>query len=68
MVITSDNQKINLGLNLKFEAKGLKVLGYSRKDGRSWEFSDMAVDLLREYKVCDMCDWIKKGMISILVI
>ncbi|GLB40750.1 putative multifunctional protein that exhibits several independent functions at different levels of the cellular processes [Lyophyllum shimeji] len=50
MVITSDNQKTNLGLSLKFEAKALKVIDYSRKDGRHWEFSEKAVGLLREYK------------------
>lgn len=50
MVITSDGQKNNLGLSLKFEAKGLKVIDYSRKDGRYWEFSEKAVDLIREYK------------------
>lgn len=51
MVLSSDNRKTNLGLSLKFEAKGLKVIGYSRKEGRFWEFSDKAVDLIREYKV-----------------
>jgi len=51
MVITSDNQKTNLGLSLKFDAKGLKVIDYSRKEGRHWEFSDRAVELIREYKV-----------------
>ena len=61
MVLTSDNQKVNLGLSLKFEGKGMKVLDYSRKSGgsggghwrdrRVWEFSDKAVDLLQEYKV-----------------
>ena len=40
MVITSDGQKHNLGLGLKFEAKALKVIDYSRKDGRHWEFSE----------------------------
>ncbi|KZT67451.1 hypothetical protein DAEQUDRAFT_673200 [Daedalea quercina L-15889] len=50
MVITGDGQKNNLGLSLKFEAKGLKVIDYSRKDGRYWEFSEKAVDLIREYK------------------
>lgn len=52
MIITSDHQKNNLGLSLKFEAKGLKVIDYSRKDGRFWEFSEKAVNLIREYKVC----------------
>lgn len=50
MVITSDNQKTNLGLSLKFEAKALKVVDYSRKDGRAWEYSEKAVQLIREYK------------------
>ncbi|OCH84921.1 hypothetical protein OBBRIDRAFT_740759 [Obba rivulosa] len=50
IVVTSNDQKINLGLSLKFEAKGLKVIDYSRKDGRYWEFSEKAVDLIREYK------------------
>lgn len=51
MVITSDGSKTNLGLSLKFEAKGLKVIDYSRKDSRHWEFSEKAIDLIKEYKV-----------------
>ncbi|KAH8112662.1 exonuclease II [Phellopilus nigrolimitatus] len=50
MVLTADGQKNNLGLSLKFEAKSLKVIGYSRKNGRFWEFSEKAVQLIREYK------------------
>lgn len=44
-----DDQRCNLGLNLKFEAKKLKVLGYSRRGDAGWEFSPKAVELLREY-------------------
>ncbi|KAF3926712.1 hypothetical protein ABW21_db0204659 [Orbilia brochopaga] len=44
-----DDQRQNLGLNLKFEAKKLKVLGYSRKGATGWEFSQKAIDLIREY-------------------
>jgi 5'-3' exoribonuclease 1 len=51
MVLDSNGTKINLGLSLKFEAKGLKVMDYSRKIERVWEFSRRAVELLREYKV-----------------
>jgi 5'-3' exoribonuclease 1 len=51
MVVTSDGQKINLGLSIKFEAKSMKVIDYSRKDGRSWEYSQKALDLILEYKV-----------------
>ncbi|XP_006459675.1 hypothetical protein AGABI2DRAFT_184268 [Agaricus bisporus var. bisporus H97] len=51
MVVTGhDKQKINLGLSLKFEAKSLKVVDYTRKDGRHWEYSEKAMELLREYK------------------
>ena len=49
MVLTSDGQKHDLGLNLKFEARSLKVIDYSKKNGRYWEFSDKAVDLIRDY-------------------
>lgn len=43
--------KINLGLSVKFEAKAQKVIGYSRKTDRYWEFSQTAVALIKEYKV-----------------
>lgn len=46
-----DDQKVNVGLNLKFEAKGLKVLGYSRKTASGWEFSQKAIQLLQQYMV-----------------
>ena len=51
MVLTSDSLKNNLGLSLKFEAKSLKVVNYSRKEGRHWEFSEKTIDLIREYQV-----------------
>ncbi|TEB33517.1 hypothetical protein FA13DRAFT_1627125 [Coprinellus micaceus] len=50
MVLTSDEQKNNLGLSIKFEAKALKVIDYSRKEGRTWEYSEKAIQLIREYK------------------
>lgn len=50
MVVTGDGSKSNLGLSLKFEAKALKVIEYTRKDGRYWEFSEKAVELIDEYK------------------
>ncbi|KAF8910440.1 XRN 5'-3' exonuclease N-terminus-domain-containing protein [Gymnopilus junonius] len=54
MVITSDNQKTNLGLSLKFEAKALKVIDYSRKEGRNWDYSQKTVDLINEYKAAEV--------------
>jgi len=50
MVVVSGDSKLNLGLNLKFEAKSLKVLGYTRKGDGGWEYSETAVELISEYK------------------
>lgn len=51
----STDQRVNLGLNLKFEAKKQKVLGYTRKakikDKDGWEYSEKAIQILAEYKV-----------------
>lgn len=44
-------KRINLGLNLKFEARKQKVLGYSRRSGSGWEFSKKAVELIQEYMI-----------------
>lgn len=52
MVIPNDGVKTNLGLSLKFGGKGLKVMNYTRKEDRGWEYSAKAVELLRDYKVC----------------
>ncbi|KAL9634674.1 MAG: hypothetical protein Q9164_003958 [Protoblastenia rupestris] len=46
-----DDSRVNLGLNLKFEAKKLKVLGYSRRGSTGWEFSEKAIQLIRLYMV-----------------
>ncbi|RYP42367.1 hypothetical protein DL767_000289 [Monosporascus sp. MG133] len=43
------NMRVNLGLNLKFDARKQKVLGYSRKSNTGWEFSPAAIKLLVEY-------------------
>jgi 5'-3' exoribonuclease 1 len=47
--IRVDDSRVNLGLNLKFEAKKLKVLGYSRRGNTGWEFSRAAVELVQQY-------------------
>ncbi|KAI1486558.1 exoribonuclease 1 [Biscogniauxia mediterranea] len=43
------SMKVNLGLNLKFEGRKQKVLGYSRKSASGWEFSPAAITLLVTY-------------------
>ncbi|KAG8762834.1 hypothetical protein FRC11_007551 [Ceratobasidium sp. 423] len=50
MITTSGNQKVNLGLSLKFEGRSMKVLGYTRKSDHGWEFSERAVQLIQDYK------------------
>jgi len=50
LIETGDGRKYNIGLSLKFDAKGLKVLGYSRKNDRGWEFSQAAYELCARYK------------------
>ena len=45
-----NNNRHNLGLNLKFEGKQERVLGYARKTPQGWEFSDKAIELLKAYK------------------
>ncbi|CAN6599240.1 5'-3' exoribonuclease 1 [Trichomonascus vanleenenianus] len=43
------DKNYDIGLSLKFEAKRLKVLGYSRRSLKSWDFSAKAVALIKEY-------------------
>lgn len=49
MMVSLGESKTNIGLNLKFEAKSQKVLGYSRKGDAGWEFSMKAIELIKEY-------------------
>ena len=50
LVMLEDGSKTNIGLSLKFESKGLKVLGYSRRNDRGWEFSETTARAIAEYK------------------
>lgn len=49
-MILTGNSKTNVGLSIKFEGKGLRVAGYSRKKGHTWEYSAKAVELLQAYQ------------------
>lgn len=48
--VVSGDTRLNLGLNLKFEARRQKVLGYSRRIPEGWQFSGKALALIKEYK------------------
>ena len=51
MVMPSDGSNgVNLGFNLKFHHKGLRVVGYSRFVNKMWQFSQATIDLLQEYR------------------
>ena len=47
--VESSGLRLNLGLNMKFEGKKMKVLGYSRKGAHGWEYSPAAITLIHEY-------------------
>jgi 5'-3' exoribonuclease 1 len=49
--VYSSGLRLNLGLNLKFEARKMKVLGYSRRTNTGWEFSQKAVELIQQYMI-----------------
>ncbi|KAG7721173.1 hypothetical protein KL933_001145 [Ogataea haglerorum] len=42
-------RRYDIGLPLKFEGKKMKVLGYTRRNDRYWEYSDLAISLIQEY-------------------
>ncbi|KAI9142247.1 XRN 5'-3' exonuclease N-terminus-domain-containing protein [Paraphysoderma sedebokerense] len=50
VVSKTNDQRLNLGLNLKFDSRRQKVLGYTRKNDFGWEYSKKAMELVRSYK------------------
>ncbi|ONH67581.1 hypothetical protein BON22_2545 [Cyberlindnera fabianii] len=50
MIDNGKNQRINIGLDLKFDSRREKVVGYTRKSDRTWEFSALAINLIQEYR------------------
>lgn len=50
MEVSGASGRVNVGLNLKFEAKSQKVLGYAQRSEHGWEFSEKAIALVQEYK------------------
>jgi len=49
IMVVVDYNSFKLGPNTKLEAKKLKVLGYSRSRDNGCEFSQKAIDLVKEY-------------------
>ncbi|KAJ3187980.1 hypothetical protein HDU85_006373 [Gaertneriomyces sp. JEL0708] len=50
VISKTQDERYNLGLSLKFEGKKKKVLGYSRKSGEGWEYSQKTVALIKEFQ------------------
>lgn len=50
MIEDAKGRKVNIGLELKFEARRMKVLGFTKKSGKFWEYSPLAIQLLSDYK------------------
>jgi 5'-3' exoribonuclease 1 len=49
-IMDANGQRLNIGLNLKFDSRSEKVLGYSRKNPAGyWEYSSAAFALIAEY-------------------
>lgn len=49
-MLKDKNSKLNVGLDMKFDARRLKVLGYTKKGPKVWEYSPLAIQLLKEYR------------------
>lgn len=49
MIEDDEGRRQNIGITLKYQQKGLKVLGYTRRNDRGWEFSAIAIDLIGKY-------------------
>lgn len=47
---TMEGNKMNVGLGIKFDARELKVSGYTRKNEQGWQYSHKAVELIQDYK------------------
>lgn len=50
LITDLNNRKIDVGLMIKSEGRHEKVLGYARRNVKGWEYSDLTVNLLSEYR------------------
>lgn len=50
LIVDNTGSRINVGISVKFDAKREKVLGYARKNVKGWEYSNLTMNLLLEYK------------------
>ncbi|GME69396.1 unnamed protein product [[Candida] boidinii] len=50
MIESPKGRRYNFGLDLKFDRQKLKVLGYAKHAEHWWEYSDIAIHLIQDYK------------------
>ncbi|CUM65023.1 uncharacterized protein PRCAT00002642001 [Priceomyces carsonii] len=50
MVEDNKGRKVNVGLELKFEGRREKVLGFTKRNVKGWEFSPLAIKLIEDYR------------------
>ncbi|KAF5348597.1 hypothetical protein D9756_009691 [Leucocoprinus leucothites] len=50
VTVGPDSIRVNIGLDLKFDGKGIKVAGYTKREGRHWQYSDKAIALVKSYQ------------------
>lgn len=50
MIADQAGKNINVGITVKFEARHQKVLGYARRNSKGWEYSNLAIDLINQYR------------------
>ncbi|KAJ1659631.1 exonuclease II Exo2, partial [Coemansia sp. RSA 25] len=50
LLLGDDSKHVHVGLDLKSEARRLKVAGFTRRGPSGWQFSDRAVALVAQYK------------------
>lgn len=49
MVVLANNKKFDIGLNIRNEGQRLKTLGYTYRGPQSWNYSVLAVNLVKKY-------------------
>lgn len=47
--VTVNKQKSNIGLEMKLDAQRQRIIGYTRRGVKVWEFTPRALDLIRNY-------------------
>ncbi|KAH3670343.1 hypothetical protein WICMUC_004839 [Wickerhamomyces mucosus] len=50
MIEGHKGQKTNIGLDLKFDGKREKVIGYTKKSEKGWQYSAHAIGLIKDYR------------------